>query len=346
MIAKVPYKRIATEEAFATPEMFDAFKKLLASGKSDDPGFDAMWGFYMNSPSERALNIRTRLLDIGAARLADMDAAGIGMAVLGLTAPGPNVLDTDTARAVATSANDQVAEACAKYSDRFVALAAFAPQDPAGAAKEIERAVTKLGLKGAILNSHTHHHYLDDPKYWAVFEACEALDVPLYIHPNTPSRNLYAAMGDVGLEGAVYGFSVETGLHTLRLIVSGVFDRFPKFKLGLGHLGEALPFWFYRLDYMHGANLRSGRYPKLPQLKKKVSEYIRENIWLTTSGMPWPPTIRYCQEVMGIDRVMYAMDYPYQYVAAEVDMQDGLAISDADKKKFFQTNAEHFFGIT
>jgi 2,3-dihydroxybenzoate decarboxylase len=345
MIATAPYKRIATEEAFATQDMFDAFKKLLASGKSDDPGFDAMWGFYLNSSSDRATTIREKLVNIGEARIADMDATGIDMAVLGLTAPGPNVLDPDTARAIAASANDQVAEACAKHPSRFVALAAFAPQDPAAAAKEIERGVKKLGLKGAILNSHTHHHYLDDQKYWAVFEACEALDVPLYIHPNTPSRNLYAAMGDLGLEGAVYGFGVETGLHTLRLIVSGVFDRFPKLKIALGHLGEALPYWFYRLDYMHGANLRSGRYPILPQLRRKVSEYIRGNIWITTSGMPWPPTIRYCQEVMGMDRVLYAMDYPYQYVAAEVEMQDGLQIADADKKKFFQTNAEALFKI-
>src|SRR6185295_6610085 len=135
----------------------------------------------------------------------------------------------------------------------------------------------------------------DDQKYWPIFEACEALDAPLYIHPTTPSRGLYSAMGDLGLEGAVYGFSVETGLHALRLIVAGVFDRFPKLKIGLGHMGEALPFWFYRLDYMHGANLRSGRYPKLPQLKRKVSEYIRENIWLTTSGMPWPQTFNYCR---------------------------------------------------
>jgi 2,3-dihydroxybenzoate decarboxylase len=346
MVARVPYKRIATEEAFATPDMFDAFKKLLASGASDDPGFDAMWGFYMNSPSDRARNIREKLLNIGEARIADMDSTGIDMAVLGLTAPGPNVLDAAAARGIATSANDQVAEAVAKHPTRFVALAAFAPQDPAHAAKEIERGVTKLGLKGAILNSHTHHEYLDAQKFWPIFEACEALDVPLYIHPNTPSKNLYAAMGDVGLEGAVYGFGVETGLHTLRLIVSGVFDRFPKLKIGLGHMGEALPFWFYRLDYMHSANLRSGRYPQLPQLKKKVSHYILENIWITTSGMPWPPTIRYVQEVMGMDRVLYAMDYPYQFVADEVTMQDGLAISDADKKKFFQTNAETLFKIT
>lgn len=346
MAAKVPYKRIATEEAFATREMFDGFAELLDGKSADDPGFDAMWGFYLRSPSERARNIREKLLNIGDARIADMDATGIDMAVLGLTAPGPNVFrDVGEARAVAASANDQVAAAVAKHPARFVALAAFAPQDPPAAAKEIERGVKTLGLRGAILNSHTHHHYLDDKEYWPIFEACEALDAPLYIHPTTPSRGLYSAMGDVGLEGAVYGFSVETGLHALRLIVAGVLDRFPKLKIGLGHMGEALPFWFYRLDYMHGANLRSGRYPNLPQLKKKVSEYIRENFWITSSGMPWPPTIRYVQEVMGMDRVLYAMDYPYQFVADEVAMQDGLAISDADKKLFFQTNAERLFKI-
>jgi len=274
-----------------------------------------------------------------------MDATGVDVQLLSLTSPGVNPLGTDEARALSVSANDEVAEAVRWHPTRFAALAAFAPQDPAHAAKEIERAVTKLGLKGAIFNGHTNGEWLDDTKFWAIFEACEALDVPIYLHPTGPHRDLIKPMVERGLDGAVFGFGVDTALHTLRLIVAGLFDRFPKLKLVLGHLGEALPFWLYRLDFMHGASVKAKRYETLKPLKRPISDYMRDNVYVTTSGMPWGPTIRYCQQVLGMDHVLYAMDYPYQFVADEVTMQDDLDIADDDKRKFFQTNAETLFKL-
>jgi 5-carboxyvanillate decarboxylase len=148
-----------------------------------------------------------------------------------------------------------------------------------------------------------------------------------------------------GLDGAIYGFAVETGLHALRLVTQGVFDQFPKLTLILGHLGEALPFWLSRLDYMHRGTVNSKRYDFMKPLKKKVSDYLRENVYYTTSGMAWEPAISFTQSVIGMDRVMYAMDYPYQYVPEEVSAQDALPISDADKKNFFQTTAEKVFRL-
>ena len=342
--ARVPYKRIATEEAFATKEQFHHFKRLLDSGY-DDPGFLSLWGFYLESEAERPREIRARLLDLDRRRIADMDATGIDFQLLSLTSPGVNPLPRDEAVALARSANDELAEAVRRHPSRLAGLAAFAPQDPAEAAREIERAVTQLELKGAIFNGHTRGEWLDDTKFWTIFEACEALDVPIYLHPTGPHRDLIKPMVERGLDGAMFGFGVDTALHTLRLIVAGMFDRFPKLKFVLGHLGEALPFWLYRLDYMHAASVRAKRYEALKPIRRKISEYLRHNIYVTTSGMPYGPTIRYCQEVLGVEHVLYAMDYPYQFVAEEVTMQDELEIGPERLKQFFQTNAEKLFKL-
>jgi 2,3-dihydroxybenzoate decarboxylase len=340
------YLRVATEEAWGPPEMFEGYRKLLASKSLDDPGFNSLWGFYAGSSSERARATLRRLQDIGPGRIADMDASGIDVQVLSLTSPGVQVFDGATANALATSSNDQLAEAIRKYPKRFIGLAAAAPQDPPAAAREIERAVRKLGLRGVILNSHVHHEYLDDQKFWGIFEACESLNVPIYLHPNSPSKGLIAPLLEAGLDGAIYGFAVETGMHMLRIIVKGVFDRFPKLQFVLGHCGEALPFWVFRINYMHRAGMASKRYDFLPQLQKQPGDYLRENVTVTNSGVASEPPIMLCHQVMGADRVMYAMDYPYQFVPEEVAISDALPMTALDKRKYFQLNAERVFNFS
>ncbi|WDF74523.1 amidohydrolase family protein [Novosphingobium sp. KACC 22771] len=339
------YLRIATEEAFAIPEMVEIYRGMLAE-PDVDPGVQSLLGFYFTHESERARWVRERLLDLGEQRIADMDERGIDIQVLGLTSPGVQMLAADRATALAELANDRLAQACARYPDRFVGLASCALQEPDKAARELERAVTRLGMKGVIVNSHTLGEYLSDPKFWPVLEAAEALDVPLYLHPQTPPKSMIGPMVEAGLDGAVFGFGVETGFHALRMITAGVFDRFPRLKLVLGHMGEALPFWLYRLDFMHGAQVRSGRYDVLKPLQRgPVSAYLRENVWITCSGMAWEPAIRFSQDVLGVDRVLYAMDYPYQCPADEVRALDAMGLADDDKKRFFQTNAENLFKI-
>ncbi len=345
MRANLGFKRIATEEAFATKEILAAYRDLLARGASTDIGFNSLMGYYLLNPSERTRAVSERLQDLGARRLADMDSTGIDMQILSLTSPGVQIFDADTAVGLARSANDELAAAIGAHPTRYTGLAAVAPQDPAAAAKELERAVHKLGLKGAIVNSHTHGEYLDDPKCWDLLAAAEALDVPLYIHPNTPSNAMIKPFMERGLDGAVFGFAVETGLHALRLVVSGAFDRFPRLKVVLGHLGEGLPYWLFRIDFMHGASVRSGRYASQPKLARKASEYLRENFYYTTSGMAWTPPIRYVQSVMGMDRLMYAMDYPYQFVPEEVNVTDELPIAYEDLRAFYQGNAERVFKL-
>jgi 5-carboxyvanillate decarboxylase len=340
-----PYLRIATEEAYAPPELFERYRKLLEDGSHNDPGFASFMGFYLNNYGPRLTEIRAQIQDLGERRIRDMDATGIAKQILSITSPGVQVFDAPTAVSLATSFNDQLAEAIRKHPDRFAGLAAIAPQDPSAAAKELARAVKSLHLKGAIVNSHTRGEYLDEPKFWEIFEAAESLGVPIYLHPNTPSPRMVGPFLDRGLDGAVFGFAVETSLHILRIVFSGVFDRFPKLRMVAGHLGEGLPYWLFRIDFMHQRLTANNRYANVPKLQNPPSDYLKENFYVTTSGMAWQPPILYAQSVLGVDRVLYAMDYPYQFVPDEVKVTDDLPISDADKKKLYQTNAEKVFAL-
>lgn len=338
------YKRIATEEAFAPPEMIDIYRKILAKGDTD-AGFRGLMGFYMSSPSERAQHIMRCLTDLDQVRLQHMDESGIDMQVIAITSPGVQVMDKATAVSFAQLANDQLAEAVRRHPTRFAGMIAVAPQDPAAAAKEIERGVSKLGMHSVIINSHTQGEYLSDPKFWDIFAAAEAHDTPIYLHPNALPPGMLKPFQECGLDGAIYGFGVETGLHAMRIITAGVFDRFPKLRMIIGHMGEALPFWAYRLDYMHQATVKSKRYESMKPIEKRPSDYLRENFYVTNSGVAWEHAIKFTQGFMGVDRVLYAMDYPYQYAVDEVNILDAMDMPLEDKRKFFQTNAEAVFKL-
>ncbi|WP_179505519.1 MULTISPECIES: amidohydrolase family protein [unclassified Sphingomonas] len=339
------YLRIATEEAFATQEQVDAYLRMIRDGEADK-GMVSLWGFYAQSPSERAVQIMERLLDLGPRRIADMDATGIDKAILALTSPGVQPLtNLDEAKAIAARANDRLAQACETYPDRFIGLGTVAPQDPEWSAREIHRGAKELGFKGIQINSHTQGRYLDEDFFDPIFRALVEVDQPLYIHPATPPDAMIGPMLEAGLDGAIFGFGVETGMHLLRLITIGIFDKYPSLQIMVGHMGEALPYWLYRLDYMHQAGVRSQRYARMKPLKKTIAEYLRSNVLVTNSGMAWEPAIKFCQEVMGEDRVMYAMDYPYQYLADEVRAMDAMDMTPQTKAKFFQTNAQRWFKL-
>lgn len=338
----VAYKRIATEEAFITGEIAVQYDRMIDDARSGDAGFEAMWrGIGSNEM------FRGKLLDLGAGRIADMDAAGISLQLLLLTAPGVQVFDAATATALAAATNDELAASVARHPQRLAGLTVIAPQDPANAAKELERGMLELGLKGAVVNSHTFGEYLDEPKFWAIFEAAEALAAPLYIHPRPPPPGMLGPYLSRGLSGPLGGFSAEVYLHTLAIITAGVFDRFPGLKIVIGHLGEGLPYLMYRLDYMqhHAAAPGLRGEPGGTKLERKISDYMKSNIFITTSGMAWEPAIKFAQSVVGTDRILYAMDYPYQFDLAEVVATDELTISDYDKKLLYQSNAERLFRL-
>jgi len=333
---RAAYKRIATEEAWGPPEMFKMYLDVIENGALTDPGFVSMWGRFV-----RNTRLIGQLTDLGEKRIHDMDLSGIDKMVLSLTAPGVQIFDAATANSLAASTNDQLAEAIRKRPDRFAGLAAVAPQDPRAAAKEMERGIRKLGLNGVIINSHTQGEYLDDPKYWEIFEAAQALDAAIYLHPQTPPPDMVMPYLARGFERAILGFAHETSLHVLGLMTGGVFDRFPRLRIVIGHGGEGLPYMLYRLDYMY----ENARYPFMKKVKKLPSDYMKENFYITTSGLPWAPAITMAQSVLGVDRVLYAMDYPYQFVPEEVAMTDNFPIRAEDKKKLFQENAEKVFKL-
>ncbi len=339
------YLRIATEEAFATQEQLDAIMRLVREGRADE-GTMSLWGFYGTSASERTTFIRERLLDLGELRIGAMDDAGIDKAVLALTSPGTQSLhDVEEARRIAYNANNQLKDACERYPDRFHGMIAIAPMDPEWSAGELKRGKEELGFHGVQVNSHTHGHYLDEAQFDPILRACADLDLPLYIHPQGPPDGMIGTMVEAGLDGAVFGFGVETAFHGLRMLTTGVFDRYPGLQMMLGHGCEAIPFWVYRHNYMHQAGVRSQRYARLKPLQHDLFHYLRSNVLATNSGMAYEPAVKLLIEVMGEDRVMYAMDYPYQYLPEEVRVMDNMAIPAERKTKFFQTNAERWFKL-
>lgn len=336
-----PYKRIATEEAWTFPALVKAQVDYLASGAAPNDDSLKMAGMFSKMPS-----LQEMLQDLGELRIAHMDEFGIDRQLLLLTAPGVQVVKPGEGTALSREANDIAADACARHPDRFSALAAFDPRDVAGSVKEIERAVGKLGLNGAVLNSHWQGHYIDEQEYWPILEALEAHDAPLYIHPTAPFNAPHYETR--GFFGALGGFPHDVWVHTMGLIFSGAFDRFPKLKLVIGHLGECLPLHLYRFDWMQGnadnrAGLRGGQAPV--KLKQPVSHYFRNNLWVTTSGVGWEPGIKFCMDVLGPDRVLYAMDYPYQQSSDEVAAYDRMTMSDEHKKMLMEGNARRVFNL-
>ncbi|HZI25268.1 MAG TPA: amidohydrolase family protein [Chryseolinea sp.] len=352
---KQSVRKIATEEAFNIPEIAEAIVQVARKGGTnlDLALLKQIYDVPKDSQSppksaesqvanrdKAARSLLPRLLDLDAGRLADMDASGVDMHILSLAMPGVQIFEKDVAANLASLANDRLAEAISRHPSRLAGLASFAPQDPSGATKEMDRAINKLKLNGFIVNSHTENQYLDDQKFWPIFEAAESLNVPLYIHPRAPSDGMAAPFRDYRLEGAVWGYGIETGTHILRLMFSGVFDRFPKLQIVIGHMGEALPFWLWRLDFMGAPGARAGRQNQL-----KPSEYFQRNITITTSGVEDPSALRFCIDKIGVDRIMWAIDFPFQPTRPAVDFIESATLSDVEREKIAYRNAERIFKI-
>jgi 5-carboxyvanillate decarboxylase len=332
-------RRIATEEAFSIPEVADALR-VLCNGPGQ--GIDMMLVRKIYGGVAGYQNrFLAPLLDIEGERLRDMDANGVAMQLLSLTSPGVQLFDADTATELAQVANDRLAEVIARHPTRFAGLAAFAPHSPKRAVREMERAVRSLKLNGFIVNSHTNDEYLDDPKYWPILEAAEALDRCIYIHPRGPSTMLSGPMRDYGMFAALWAYGVEVATHAVRLILSGVLDRYPKLTFCLGHMGEAVHFWLWRIDFMS----ERAQGTEAPRLKLKPSEYFRRNFVITTSGQESPLALDFSIRQLGIDNVLWAIDYPYQPSAPAVSFMDGVEITDAQRHKLYHQNAERVFHI-
>jgi uncharacterized protein len=294
------------------------------------------------------LNGSTRLVeqlrDLDDRRIADMDAAGIDVQVLSLTAPGVEQLDATEAVALAREANDHLAEAVRRHPSRFAGFAALPTAAPEIAAEELERTVREHGFKGALINGHTRGRYLDDKFFWPILERAEALQVPLYLHPTPPPRpvveSYYAGFAPEvtdRLMRASWGWHIETATHVLRLILGGAFDRFPNLQLVIGHLGEALPFMLPRINYTLPTHVT--------KLNRPIGAYLRENLHYTFGGFNWTPTFLDLLLEVGVDRIMFSADYPYASMAWARTFLEQLPVSPADKERIAHGNAERLLRL-
>lgn len=298
-----------------------------------------------NLPPQMA-ELRPRLLDMGAGRIAAMDEAAIDVQVLSLAAMGLDALDASTANSLVRDVNDELADAVRAHPDRFRGFATLALKDPAGAAVELDRCVKKFGFCGAMVDGTTGGLFLDAPQFFPMFEAAVQLGVPIYLHPSPPPEPVRRAYfsglpGELGylLSIAGWGWHAETGLHTLRLIVSGLFDRLPALQLIIGHVGEGLP---YALARTSGILSNAA-----PYLRQPVAAYFQSNIHLTTSGYFTQPPLRCALDVVGIDRMMFSVDYPFSPNTRGRAFLDGLRdmLTPDDLAKLAHANAEQLLKL-
>ncbi|WP_158787821.1 amidohydrolase family protein [Granulicella sp. L46] len=323
-------KTIALEEHFVTADFLKAT------------------GAYGHSVPEPMRAIRDKLLDLGDARIAAMDDGGITLQVLSLAAMGIDDLAPANQTAVFHDVNDELAAAVQAHLDRFAAFATPALKEPAAAVKELERCIRDLGFKGLYVNGTTEGKFLDAPEFFPLLEAAEALNVPLYLDPAPPPAVVQSAYysdlpGDTGmlLSIAGWGWHAELGLHLLRLIVSGVFDRLPNLQVIVGHMGEGVPYALARSNGILSAAAKN--------LKRSVTETILAQVHITTSGYFTRPPFDCARQVLGLDHLMYSVDYPFSPNTRGRDflatLQSEPALSTAEMEALTHGNAKRLLRL-
>ncbi len=320
---------ITLEEHFANPGFLEGPGKRLKQQAA--------------SAGSPIAGLLEQLCDVGEKRIAAMDAAGIAVQVLSLTAPGTEQLEASDAARLASEANTFLASAVARHPTRFAGFAALPTAAPEAAAAELERAVRDHGFKGALINGHVRGRYLDDRFFWPIFERADALGVPIYLHPTPPPQPVieasysgFAPIVTEMLAGAGWGWHIETAVHVIRIILGGTFDRYPRLQLVIGHLGEALPFMLQRFDRMPRTATK---------LDRDISAYLRENVHYTVSGFNFVPAFLDLLLEVGVDRIMFSADHPYASMVEARAFLDKLPVSAADRERIAHGNAERLFGL-
>jgi predicted TIM-barrel fold metal-dependent hydrolase len=284
------------------------------------------------------------LADLGERRLAAMDASGIDLQVISHTTPGVQHLDGGSAVPLAREANDVLAAAMREHPRRFAGFATLPTSDPARAADELSRAVEKLGFLGAMVNGHTSGRFLDDPAFAVLLERFEHLDVPLYLHPTEPvpavRESYYEGFAPAVtwfFSAAAWGWHSETALHVLRMVLGGVFDRHPRLRVIIGHMGEMLPFMLQRID----DNIP----PEVTGLDRLPSAYILEHVVITTSGLFSVPPLQCALDVFGLERVLFSVDWPYAPNEEGRRLLEEAPLTADELELFAHGNAERILGL-
>jgi predicted TIM-barrel fold metal-dependent hydrolase len=324
-------KVIAIEEHFVTP--------AFVAG----PGKVSTERFRTSRPGGAA--IIEKLSEVGNLRVAEMDAAGIDMQVLSLNSPGVEQAEPDEALSCARDANDVLADAIKRHPTRFAGFASLPIQSPDQAAQELERCVSKLGFKGANINGHTRGRYLDDKAFTPILERAEALGVPIYLHPTVPTKTVadalyggFAPGVSAVLASSAWGWHIETAVHLLRMVLGGVFDRHPKLQVVVGHLGEGISFMLPRAD----RSLPT----QVTKLERSVGDYLRQNVHYTFGGFNFAPTFLNLLLEVGVDRIMFSIDYPYGSMEEARSFLQHLPVSEADRARIAHGNAERLLKFT
>jgi len=309
-------KTVGLEEHFVTADVLAAWR-----------GHDQGWGDASPGPVAED-DIARRLTELDGERLAAMDDTGLDVQVLSLTTPGVQNLSPDDAVTLQSSCNDLLAETVRAHPDRLQGFATLATPSPVDAARELERAVGPLGLDGAMVFPRTRGHSLDLPDFWPVFEVAAALNAPLYLHPQPPPSPVRAAYYsgfddavDAGFATYGIGWHYDAGVQLLRLVLAGVFDRFPGLQVIVGHWGEVMLFYLDRIDDLTTA----------AKLSRPISEYLRSNVFVTPSGIFSHRYLSWAIEIVGVERILFSTDYPFRFAPhggarrflEEADLTDG-----------------------
>lgn len=294
---------------------------------------------------QHGFQLRDTLLDLGPGRIEALDRAGIAVQFLSLSSPGIEQLEPEIQAEQARTTNDAAAAFIQQHPHRFVGLANLPVGVPEAAADELERCVTELGFKGGNIHSHIGSTYLDDPRYFPVLERAATLGVPINLHPTLPHGNMLEPYLGHGwaLPGPGLGFGHETAVHAMRIVLAGVFDRLPELQIILGHLGEGLMHWLYRVDFDFN---KPWMKLQRPHIERKPSDYLRENFWYTTSGNWLDSALLATIHEVGADRIMFASDYPWEVIEDGAKFIAAAPIDPPDREKICHGNAQRLFRIS
>lgn len=326
---------VALEEHYTVPQIVAGISPEAITQRGF-PGADFVWA---------QTTKRSELADLGAARIADMDASGITVQVLSVAGPGADLVPGQQGIDLARAYNDALAAACARHPDRYRGFAHLPMPAPEAAADELERTVKDLGFHGVLVNGATGGRFLDDPAFEPILARAEALDVPIYLHPGIPTQAVRNAYFD-GLPGnfsftmalSAWGWHADTAIHTLRLVLSGALDRHPGLKIVIGHMGEALPFMLDRIDETTALQAKT-------LLRRSVRQTITDQVWLTTSGFFTMVPFMAALMTFGVDRIMFSVDYPFASNARARAFLDALPVSPADRVKIAHGNADQLLRL-